>query len=53
VEAANLLVEYGADAAAQDRKGRTALHLASEWGHVEVARLLVEHGADVTAQDRK
>jgi len=48
--AAWLLIEHGADAAAQDGDGLTPLHRASEGGHLDVARLLVEHGADAAAQ---
>ena len=46
-----LLLEYGADAKAQDVEKRTPLHLASRGGYVEVARVLLEHGADTEARD--
>jgi hypothetical protein len=54
VEAAHILIEYGADATARDRFGSTALHLAlqSRRPDAGLARFLVEHGADVTARDR-
>ena len=43
---AQLLLEHGADANAQDNFERTPLFLASENGFVEIARVLLEHGAD-------
>ena len=52
VDLARLLIEYGADAAAQSKDGTTPLHLASEGGHVDLDRLLIEHGADVAAQSK-
>jgi len=52
VEFVRLLVEHGADRAAQDKDGWTPLHRASERGHVEVARILVEGGADLAIQDK-
>ena len=50
MDVARLLIEHGADVAAQEEDGSTPLHAASERGHVNVARLLTEHGADVAAQ---
>jgi hypothetical protein len=41
-----LLIERGADVNAKDKDGRTPLHSAAFYGHVEVVRLLLEHGAD-------
>jgi serine/threonine-protein phosphatase 6 regulatory ankyrin repeat subunit B len=49
VKAARMLIEYGADVAAQDKDGFTPLHLVSQ---AEVASMLIEHGADVAAQDK-
>ena len=46
---ARVLIERGAGVSAQDKDGRTPLHLA--W-HPEVARVLIKHGADVSAQDK-
>jgi ankyrin repeat protein len=51
VEAARLLLAYGADVKAQDKNGSTPLHQASLSRCVELARLLIEHGADAAAQD--
>jgi len=50
IDPAQLLIEHGADPAAQTTNGMTPLHWASDRCHVGLARLLVEHGADVAAQ---
>ena len=47
-----MLIERGADVAAQDKVGETPLHLASRNGEEEVARMLIECGADVAAQNK-
>jgi len=52
VDVSRLLIEHGADAAAQSKDGTTPLHRSSFWGHVDVARLLIEHGADAAAQSK-
>jgi ankyrin repeat protein len=49
VDFAKLLVEHGANVAAQDGHGSTPLDLALGNGHVELAQFLVEHGAVTTA----
>jgi len=51
VGVARLLIEHGADAAAQNSNGSTPLHRAPSGGHVDLTRLLIEHGADVAARD--
>ena len=51
VDVTRLLIEHGANVAAQDDDGWTPLHRASERGHVALAQLLIEHGADVAARD--
>eukprot|EP00753_Platysulcus_tardus_P010289 PLAT2543.9.p1 GENE.PLAT2543.9~~PLAT2543.9.p1 ORF type:complete len:881 (+),score=272.04 PLAT2543.9:57-2645(+) len=49
VEVAKLLIDSGADVAATNTRGETALHLASVSGHVEAVELLIDSGADVAA----
>ena len=46
---AHFLVEHVANAEAQDKDGRTPLHLASLNGQVDLARILVEHSAELAA----
>ncbi|QDU68149.1 ankyrin repeat domain-containing protein [Engelhardtia mirabilis] len=48
VEAAELLLEYGADLE-QESGGETALHLAAWRGHDELVRYLVQRGARIDA----
>jgi ankyrin len=48
-----LLIDHGADVAAEDETHSTPLHLAALSGSADTVRLLIEHGADVTAQDRR
>ncbi len=47
------LLAQGADVAAGDQDGRTALMEACRGSRVEAARLLVEHGADIQAKDNE
>ena len=49
--ATKLLLDHGADVAAADNKGFTALMLAATGGHEAVTKLLLDHGADVAAAD--
>ena len=42
-----LLLDHGADVAAADNKGFTALMLAAIGGHEAVTKLLLDHGADL------
>ena len=46
---AKLLLEQGADVAAANNDGSTALMWAARRGHEAVAQLLLQHGADVAA----
>ncbi|KAJ7393368.1 hypothetical protein OS493_006339 [Desmophyllum pertusum] len=49
---ANFLLERGADLSLVDSNGRTALHLASEQGHLDIVSLLVNSAcADVNARN--
>lgn len=52
LELANFLLERGADLSLVDSDGRTALHLASEQGHLDIVSLLVNSAcADVNARN--
>ena len=44
------LIKMGADVEAKDERGRTPLHWASFWNHIETAKLLLERGADLEAK---
>ena len=48
---AKLLLEQGADAAAANNDGSTALMLAALGGHAALIQLLLQHDADVAAAD--
>jgi len=51
LEVAKFLIENGADvnASAPAHEGKTALHLAAQWGEKEIAELLISKGAKVDA----
>lgn len=53
LEAAELLIEYGADVNKQTPQGETPLHSAASEGQAEVASLLLSKGADPTIKNRK
>ena len=46
-----VLIQHGADVAAQDNTGSTPLHLASSSGRIDTVRLLLKHSVDVNAHD--
>ena len=48
-----LLIDHGADVAAQDETRSTPLHLAAYCGSTETVLLLIDNSADVTARDRR
>jgi ankyrin repeat protein len=48
-----VLIQHGADVAAQDNTGSTPLHLASSKRSGKTVELLLGHGADVNARDGK
>ena len=50
-EAAELLLQHGADIKGRNRDGNTALHLAVFLGRAEIAELLLESGADVNTRN--
>lgn len=45
-----MLLNMGARMDAKDREGRSALHLASQYGRISVAYLLLDRGADLFAK---
>ena len=51
IEAAELLLQHGADINGRNRDGNTALHLAIFLGHAGTAELLIKNGADVNAKN--
>ncbi|XP_044728737.1 ankyrin repeat domain-containing protein 49 [Chrysoperla carnea] len=50
LKAIDILLEYGADIAAQTDMGWQPLHSACKWNHAECALRLLQHGADVNAK---
>lgn len=50
-EAAQVLIDAGADTDIQDPGGWSALHLAAQSGSVEIARMLLDSGASVDPVD--
>ena len=45
------MLDHGADVAAAGLGGKTALLIATEYGHGAVTKLLLDHGADLDAAD--
>jgi hypothetical protein len=45
-----LLLEKGAEVNSRGDGGRTPLHYAAQWGHLDVVTLLIESGADLTLE---
>lgn len=51
IKLVRVLVEAGARINRQCEHGRTALHMAAAWGHLDVVMFLVENGADGVLHD--
>jgi ankyrin repeat protein len=52
IDAAGILLSFGADANARGEDGDTPLHRAVVGGHAEMVRLLLKHGADPNVVNR-
>ena len=52
INSVKVLIERGADVDARNWLGRTALHEAVLYKHIEIAKMLIENGADVDAKDK-
>lgn len=52
VEVVRCLLDAGAHVDDRDARGRTALMIAAEGGHVAIANLLIARGADASLKDR-
>ena len=50
-QAAELLLQHGADINGRNKDGNTALHLAAFFGRADVAKLLLENGANPQARN--
>lgn len=50
LEVVKVLIAAGAEINRKCEHGRTALHMASAWGHLDVVKYLLEHGADPTIE---
>ncbi|UKJ90649.1 serine/threonine-protein kinase ripk4 [Theileria orientalis] len=50
LEAAKLLIKYGANVQSHAKNGMTCLHFASQKGHLELVKLLCKHGIKVNTQ---
>ena len=49
----NILIEAGSDISVKDKKGDTALHLASRKGYDKIVTKLLDQGADINISDYK
>ncbi|MCP4787714.1 MAG: PQQ-binding-like beta-propeller repeat protein [Fuerstiella sp.] len=52
-QAAEVLINNGADVNLSSNDGNTALHIASFFAHVELVELLLKNGASVTAESKR
>lgn len=48
---AETLMDFGANLELKDDEGRTALHIAVEYGIVDMTRMLIDRGADINAKN--
>ena len=53
VEVAKVLVDAGAEINRQCEHGRTALHMAAAWGHLDLVKFLLEKSADPSIRDEE
>jgi ankyrin repeat protein len=53
IEVAKVLVDAGAEVNRQCEHGRTALHMAAAWGHVDIVKFLIEKLADPSIRDEE
>jgi ankyrin repeat protein len=53
IEVAKVLVDAGAEVDRQCEHGRTALHMAAAWGHLDLVKFLLEHSADPSIRDEE
>jgi ankyrin repeat protein len=53
IEVAKVLVGAGAKVNRQCEHGRTALHMAAAWGHLDLVKYLLEKSADPSIRDEE
>ena len=53
IEVAKVLVKAGAEINRQCEHGRTALHMAAAWGHLDMVKFLLEQSADPSIRDEE
>ena len=50
IDKVTLFIKQGIDPNAEDNQGLTALHFASNYGHLEIVKLLTQYGANITTE---
>ena len=53
IEVAKVLVDAEAEVNRQCEHGRTALHMAAAWGHLDLVKFLLEKSADPSIRDEE
>lgn len=53
IEVAKVLIDAGAEVNRQCEHGRTALHMAAAWGHLDLVKYLLEKLADPSIRDEE